>query len=259
LDIHIDERKEKILAMLTREGKVKVSELSRLFNISEVTVRMDLADLEQKGLLSRVHGGAVSSYRPYYNMSMSQRSSANEAEKKAIAAYIQGTVHDSDTIMMNAGSTTLFVLRMLAQHKDIKIVTNSIAIALEASNNRNFHVVLLGGSVNTKYQFTYGTDALRQLSTYHADKLIISVDGVDAEAGLSTYYQQEAEICRTMMQRADVRIVAADYTKMGRVAFAQIASVDAVDDIITNAKIDAEIENTLKKAQANLIFADDKR
>jgi len=242
--------------MLSREGKVKVSELSRLFNISEVTVRMDLADLEQKGLLSRVHGGAVSSYRPYYNMSMSQRSSANETEKKAIAAYIQGVVHDSDTIMMNAGSTTLFVLRMLAQHKDIKIVTNSIAIALEASNNRNFHVVLLGGSVNTKYQFTYGPDALRQLSTYHADKLIISVDGVDAQMGFSTYYQQEAEICRTMMQRADVRMVAADYTKMGRVAFAQIASVDSVDEIITNKKIDADTADTLQKAQAHLIYAD---
>ena len=256
MDIRIDERKEKILAMLSREGKVKVSELSRLFNISEVTVRMDLADLEQKGLLSRVHGGAVSSYRPYYNMSMSQRSSANETEKKAIAAYIQGVVHDSDTIMMNAGSTTLFVLRMLAQHKDIKIVTNSIAIALEASNNRNFHVVLLGGSVNTKYQFTYGPDALRQLSTYHADKLIISVDGVDAQMGFSTYYQQEAEICRTMMQRADVRMVAADYTKMGRVAFAQIASVDSVDEIITNKKIDADTADTLQKAQAHLIYAD---
>jgi len=256
VDIRIDERKEKILAMLSREGKVKVSELSRLFNISEVTVRMDLADLEQKGLLSRVHGGAVSSYRPYYNMSMSQRSSANETEKKAIAAYIQGVVHDSDTIMMNAGSTTLFVLRMLAQHKDIKIVTNSIAIALEASNNRNFHVVLLGGSVNTKYQFTYGPDALRQLSTYHADKLIISVDGVDAQMGFSTYYQQEAEICRTMMQRADVRMVAADYTKMGRVAFAQIASVDSVDEIITNKKIDADTADTLQKAQAHLIYAD---
>jgi len=94
VEIHIDERKQKILELLTREGRVKVSELSRLFNISEVTVRMDLADLEKKGLLSRVHGGAVSSYRPYYNMSMSQRSSANEAEKKAIAAYSQGTVHD---------------------------------------------------------------------------------------------------------------------------------------------------------------------
>ncbi|MBR6729205.1 MAG: DeoR/GlpR transcriptional regulator [Clostridia bacterium] len=256
MEIHIDERKEKILALLNREGKVKVSELSRLFNISEVTIRMDLADLEQKGLLSRVHGGAVSSYRPYYNMSWSQRSSANEAEKKAIAAYIQGMVRDSDTIMMNAGTTTLFVLRMLSQYKDIKIVTNSIAIALEASNNSNFHVVLLGGSVNTKYQFTYGTDALRQLSAYHADKLILSVDGLDAEAGLTTYYHQEAEICRTMLQRADVRVVAADYTKMGRVAFAGIASLDAVDDIITNNKIDAETMSTFKKVKANLIFAE---
>jgi DeoR/GlpR family transcriptional regulator of sugar metabolism len=256
MEVHIDKRKEKILEMLGRDGKVRVSELSRLFRISEVTIRMDLADLEKKGLLSRIHGGAVSSYKPYYNMSLTQRASANEAEKKSIASYIQTMISDSDTIMMNAGSTTLLVLRELFGFKDIRIVTNSISIALEAAGNPNFHVVLLGGSVNTEYQFTYGDDALRQLSDYHADKLILSVDGIDADNGLSTYYHQEAEICRMMLQRSGVQIVAADYTKVDRVAFTHIAPVSAVDDIVTNSKISKEAGTKLQKAKANLILAD---
>ena len=254
MDIH--ERKQKILELITNEGKVRVNELSELFGISDVTIRMDLADLEQKGMLSRIHGGAVSSYKPYYNMSLAQRASANEAEKKAIAAYVRTMIHDSDTIMMNAGSTTLFVLRELAGLKDIKIVTNSVSIALEAGGNPNFHVVLLGGSVNTEYQFTYGDDALRQLSGYYADKLILSVDGVDAVRGLSTYYHQEAEICRGMLSRSGIQIVAADYTKLDRVAFAQIAPISAVDDIVTNAKADRETVTKFKKAKANLTLID---
>ena len=84
----IFERKQKILEILNRDGKVRVNELSALFDISDVTIRMDLADLEAKGLLSRVHGGAVSSYKTYYNMDMQQRLTANQTHKQAIATKI---------------------------------------------------------------------------------------------------------------------------------------------------------------------------
>ena len=83
------ERKQKILELLNKNGRVKVNDLSSLFEISDVTIRMDLADLEAKGLLSRVHGGAVSSYKSYYNMNMQQRLSANQDQKQAIAAISQ--------------------------------------------------------------------------------------------------------------------------------------------------------------------------
>jgi len=254
MDINVDERKEKILEMLHNEGKVKVNELSQLFNVSEVTIRIDLSDLEEKGLLSRVHGGAVSSYRTYYNMNLNQRSSTNEAEKKAIVEYIASMVSDNETIMMNSGTTTLFALRALMMRKNLNIVTNSIAIALEAAGCSNFNVILLGGAVNTKYQFTFGDDALSQLSTYHADKLILSVDGVSCEDGFTTYYQQEAEICRQMLKLANTSIVAADFTKIGRTTFTKIASVSSVDHIITNDKAPkSEIEN-LKSEDINIIL-----
>ena len=84
----IFERKQKILEILNRDGKVRVNELSALFDISDVTIRMDLADLEAKGLLSWVHGGAVSSYKTYYNMNMQQRLTANQDQKQAIAKHI---------------------------------------------------------------------------------------------------------------------------------------------------------------------------
>ena len=123
----IFERKQKILEILQRDGKVRVNELSALFDISDVTIRMDLADLEAKGLLSRVHGGAVSSYKTYYNMNMQQRMTANQEQKQAIAKHIVSMIEENDTIMLNAGTTTLTVFRMIPTTMNLSIVTNSIA------------------------------------------------------------------------------------------------------------------------------------
>ncbi len=236
MEYNAEQRRQQILELLSEKGKVRVTELAHLFRISEVTIRIDLADLESRGLLSRVHGGAVSSYKNYYSMNFNQRSGTNEAEKRAIAEYVASTIKDNDTIMMNAGTTTLFVLRALNARQNIHIVTNSVAIALEASDNPNFNVMLLGGLVNTKYQFTYGDDALRQLGTYHADKLILSVDGIHGQDGLTTYYNQEAEICRLMIRQASSVLVTADYTKIGRTALSSIAPIAVADCLITNNK-----------------------
>lgn len=230
----IFERKQKILEILHRNGKVRVNELSSLFDISDVTIRMDLADLEAKGMLSRVHGGAVTSYKSYFNMDMQQRLSANQEQKQAIAQYIVGLIEENDTIMLNAGTTTLTVFRAIPTNMNLSIVTNSIAIALEAGAVPNFNVVLLGGSINSKHQFIYGDEAIAHLKKYHADKLILSVDGISLDNGLSTFYNREVELDKVMLTHSATRIIAADSTKLGRTAFAKIADITEADYIITN-------------------------
>lgn len=236
------ERKQKILEILQRDGRVRVAELSKFFNISDVTIRMDLADLEANGRLSRVYGGAVSSYKSYCNMDMQQRLTTNQAQKEAIARHIVTMIEDNDTIMLNAGTTTLTVFRQLPSKLNLSIVTNSVAIALEAGSNPNFNVVLLGGSVNSKHQFTYGDDAIAQLSRYHADKLILSVDGISTSHGLTTFLNAEADLDRTFLSHAATRIIAADSTKLERTAFAKIADLTEADYIVTNHCSSAEDE-----------------
>ena len=232
MDLH--ERKQQILEILAKEGRVKVNELSALFDISEVTIRMDLADLEAKGMLSRVHGGVVSSYKTYYNMSLQQRLAANMEQKQKIAERAVEMIEENDTIMLNSGTTTLTFFRMIPPKMNLSIVTNSVAIAMEAGSNPNFNVVLLGGSINPKYQFIYGDDANAQLERYHADKLILSVDGITRESGFTTYYNLEAELARLMLRRSATKIIAADSTKIGRTAFTKIADLECADYIITN-------------------------
>lgn len=248
------ERKQEILKLLHRDGRVYVSELSKTFGISDVTIRMDLADLESKGLLSRVHGGAVSCYKTYYNMSMQERLSVNQEQKKRISEAIAGMIKENDVIMLNAGTTTLTTFRMIPSNMNVSIVTNSIAIALEAGANPNFTVVLLGGQVDFKYQFTYGDDAIAQLQKYHADKLILSVDGISADAGMTTYYNREVEIDRIMLTHAQTKIIAADSTKLGHTAFAKISESRQIDYVVTNEDPEqAEEIAELKLAVPNVI------
>ncbi|MBQ4631024.1 MAG: DeoR/GlpR transcriptional regulator [Clostridia bacterium] len=254
----VDDRRKKILELINKTGSVKVTELSKLFDTSEVTIRTDLADMENKGLVTRVHGGAVSSYKPYYNMNYTQRMSTNQTQKELIAKKIADMIEDNDTIMLNSGTTTLLVFRAIPQNLNLSIVTNSIAIALEATSNPNLNIILLGGLINSKYQFTFGDDAIKQLKSYHADKLILSVDGIDAEHGFSTYYDKEAEIDRIMLEQSGVNIVAADHSKFGRCAFTKIADLSVADYIVTDSNITENLKSKHPKLYKKLNKKDSK-
>ena len=147
-NLSIDERRNDIVELLNKEGKVRVNELADRYKISEVTIRNDLDELEKQGLLERVHGGAVSTYRTYYNMTFYERAKTNEAEKKRIAQEAAKLICSGDTIMINSGTTSLYVLSFIRELKNVIIVTNSIAIAQEADRYKNLDIILLGGNIN---------------------------------------------------------------------------------------------------------------
>ena len=232
-ELNIEDRRGKILEMLTQEGKVKVSELSRLFSISEVTIRNDLSELEAAGLLERTHGGAITTYKAYYSMSLNERARTNEEEKRKIASAAASMISDGDTIMINSGTTTLFVVQELKNVKNLTIVTNSLPISQEIGHHKNIHVILLGGNFNPQYQFTYGDDTIIQLKRYKADKLILAADGISSEDGITTCHHFEAEVNRQMIARVNKTIVVADYTKIGRASFAYIDPLQNIDCLVT--------------------------
>ncbi len=247
-------RKQRISELLKADGTVKVTELSRLFGVSEVTVRAYLEDMEKKGLLTRIHGGAVSTYKPYYSMNLSQRLETNQKEKVEIAEKIAALIEPGDTVMLNAGTTTLLAFRKFPTEYNLNIVTNSISIALEASGNPNYNVILAGGSVNTKYQFTYGADAAEQIRKYHADKLILSVDGIDPARGFTTYYDKECSVDTAMIEQSDLCVVAADRSKFGHSAFAKISDVSVADYIVTNGSLNGSLAEELAALGVKIIY-----
>ena len=247
-------RRKDILDMISAEGMVKVTNLSTMFNTSVVTIRNDLAELEKNGLLERIRGGAVGTYKSYLALSFSDRLNVNLSEKEKIAAKFSELVMPGDTMIFNTGSTSLVCGRKCFAKPGISIVTNSIIIAGEARMNKVERVVLLGGMLDGDYQFTYGDDTINHINKYMANKLIMSVDGISA-GGVTTHHHSEVETTKAMMARASYVIVVADGTKVGRTGFASICPVSEIDLLITDYKASVEHVNDLKKAGLEVVRA----
>ena len=250
-----EQRRDEIVAILHTKGKIKVSEIAEKYGISEVSVRKDLEYLEMQGHLSRVHGGAVALNKLYVNMDLSERFKTNSVAKKRLARLAASLIEDNDTIMMNAGTTLAYVLHAIQGKKNITIVTNSMQNAMEAALYSSFNVILLGGEFDSKYQFTYGEDALSQLENYHATKCILSVDGISLGAGLSLYYSNEASLARKMIECSDQLIVTADGTKLGRYAFAKITDLKCGDVLVTNFAENREEVEKITQAGVTVLEA----
>ena len=233
MNISTEERREEIIGIIQEKGKVKVSELSERYGISEVSIRKDLEILEAEGHLSRVHGGAVGLNKLYVNMDLNERYKTNAIAKKKLGELATRFIEDNDTIMMNAGTTLTYVLRAIRNKKNITIVTNSVQNATEAALYSDFTVILLGGELDSKYQFTYGEDAITQLENYHANKCILSVDGISAQAGLTLYYSNEASLVKKMIESSGSVIITADSSKVGKNVFARITDASKTDILIT--------------------------
>ncbi len=243
--LKIDVRRRKIQDILAREGKVHVTQLSRELGASAVTIRNDLQKLEKDGYLERVTGGAVLTIKNYANMDFGQRKQERAREKQNIAAAAASLVQNGDTLFINSGTTAYFAAIELKRHKNLNIVTNSVYVAMELGGMPTFRVILLGGEINTQYYFTFGIDAIRQLSKYKADKTILSVDGVNITSGITTYHPDETELNRMMVEQSSRAIVVADYTKIGHVSFSHIEDISKVNVCVTNRNADGEVLATL--------------
>lgn len=232
--MRIDNRRDDILEKVNRDGKVRVVKLAEMFNISEVTIRSDLAELEQEGLLRRVRGGAVSTKKSYYDMSLNDRMEEHKDEKIRIAKMVTNMIADGDILMIDSGTTTCYIARELADRNNLTIVTNAMQIAREFVYNNTINVILLGGDLDLQYQFTYGNDTVAQLQNYRADKMIIATDGVSAKYGLTTFHNREAEVSRSMIDRSNKVIAVADYSKIGKEGFSYISTLEKIDVLVTN-------------------------
>ena len=235
MDYTTELRRDQIISKLHQNGRVRVAELALEHGISEVTIRKDLEALEAEGHLKRVHGGAIGLNKLYVNMDLSERYKTNSSAKRELAELAADFIDDNDTVFMNAGTTLTYVLRAISGKQNINIVTNSIQNATEAALYSSFNVILLGGELDSKYQFTHGTDAENQLQNYRADKCVLSVDGISATAGLTLYNSNDAPLVRKMIEGSYSTIVVADSSKVGKGVFAKIAGAEKTNVLITNS------------------------
>jgi DeoR/GlpR family transcriptional regulator of sugar metabolism len=246
--LKIDQRRKRILDILSRDGQVWVSELSAALETTPVTIRNDLAALGEEGHLERINGGALKRTRNILNREGLSRMSGNREAKMRIAAAACELIRDGETLFINSGTTAYYTALELKRRKSLNVVTNSIPIALELGDVPSFRLILLGGDINAQYSFTYGNNVVEQLRQFRANKTILSMDGVRPDVGLTTYHAEEAVVNRVMMERSEETIIVADQSKLGYESFSFVSDLSSVSCLVTDVK---EGENPLMEELKN--------
>ncbi len=247
------ERKEVIINLLTKQGKVFVNDLSGLLDVSTITIRRDLAQLELEGFVSRFHGGAASKKSKSGFPVKNQRFLA---QKKAIGEKATEYVVDGDQIFMDCGSTVLQMTKFLRQKEEVRVITNSLPVLLELEQFSNMEINLVGGEYDKHRRAIHGTVAVRHLSNYHVDKAFIGVDGISLVDGLSSHSEVEMTNSQAMASNAKQTIVLCDSSKLEKNARVKTLAWNQVDLIITDSKISPALQTKYRDHGIELVVAD---
>jgi DeoR family transcriptional regulator, fructose operon transcriptional repressor len=230
-----EQRRSQIIQQLEQHGSVLVDDLSPQFAVSQVTIRKDLSELEQRGLLHRTHGGATYAHKSLFNPSFGEKINFQQPEKQAIAKAALEYIEEGDSIILGAGSTILTLARLMKkQFKSLYIITNSIPIAIELAET-NWNILLTGGQIRQHSMALIGTAATRTLELYHADKVFFGATGVTLKHGYTTPNPDMSHIIKTMIESADSAYALVDSSKLGKTTLVQFATLQDADLLITDS------------------------
>jgi DeoR/GlpR family transcriptional regulator of sugar metabolism len=254
------DRRRMIVELVQESGSKTVAELCDLFDVSEMTIRRDLRDLDREGVLRRVHGGAVSSLGRSYEPPYAMRSTRNSEIKRAIGRSAVELIVDGDSIALDVGTTTLEIAQALQGKHNLTIITASLPIANQILSNLSLtsevRLILTGGIVRSGELSMIGSIAAQTYADYHVDKAFIGVGGMSEETGLTEYNLEDAMVKKQMIRNAHQCIVVADSTKIGQTTFVSIAPLSTVDTLITDSQIPAAAQRRFESLGIEVIVAE---
>jgi DeoR/GlpR family transcriptional regulator of sugar metabolism len=254
-------RRAELAAYVAQSQQVTVAQLAERFDVSPDTVRRDLQELHQDGLVVRTHGGAVSVRASANERRLDDRLRLHTEAKDRIGALAATLVADSSVIMLNAGTTTLAVVRHLRDHRNLTVATNNLRIPTEISPDilRDFYI--FGGAVRLRGQATVGAVRFQSQSgrdlQLQCDLAIVSVGAVSGDVGYSTSNVSEAVMMGEMMDRATRVAVLADSSKFGEPLFAQVAELGRATYLVTEKQPPTDLADALRAAGVQILVADE--
>jgi len=246
----VDERRHLIAESVIARGAATVAELSARFGVSQVTIRSDLEALERAGTVTRNRGGAVANRVSRFTPAFQQRSSVNHDAKRAIAERAEATILDGDRIVLDAGSTTLYLADLLC-HRRLTVAVNSVYTMNKLADAPNLDLVLVGGTLYKPALSFGGTLGEEFLDRLHFDKAILGVNGI-SDRGISVNNPQEAGVKRKMAGQAERVIILADSSKVGIDSLVRIETLDQVDTLITEKPVPPKLEKVWRKTHPEL-------
>ena len=249
------QRRQAILAEVGERSAVAAEDLAREFGVSVETIRRDLRDLQRRGLLDRVYGGATRPAGRSSEGSFAARSTRNIAAKRAIAALAASLVEPGETIVIDVGTTALEVARALPASFRGRVLTNSVPAALELAAREEIEILLCGGQLRHGDAACSGAHAEAFFAEFYADRAFLGSGGVHPEAGLTDYYPAEVVVRRTIVAHTAASYVLADSSKLGSIAVHRVCPLDRIEAVLTDDAGPAGAYQAVSSAGVTLLQA----
>jgi DeoR/GlpR family transcriptional regulator of sugar metabolism len=255
LQLTAPERRLSIIDAVERRGRVLVSELSARFAVSEMTIRRDLEALEHAGAVSRVRGGAVPAQSQAYEPPFALRASRNLERKQRIGRAAADLVHDGETVILDAGTTTLEVARALRGRRNLRVLALSLRIAGVLVDEPGVTLMISGGTARAGEHSLTGSLAEGAFADLSFDTLVLTTGGIDLDGGVTEYNLDDAAVKRAAFASARRRIAVADASKLNKTAFARICTIDELDVLVTDTEAPGTVLDDIRAAGVAVVVA----
>jgi len=254
-----EERLLRISERLVREGRVLCNELANEFCLTPASIRLDLRELERRGLATRVYGGAVlaTASQNLQEQRIAERVDLQRAAKEAIGKAAAALVADNETIMIDGGTTTLQVCRHLADKRNLTVISCALhSLWQDLVSKPGLQIFITGGYLRPESLSLVGEAAETMLGSFRANKAILGIDGISLESGLTTFNFLEAGVKKRMIENSRELVIVADHTKFGRVCPLPVAPVERASVIVTDAGVPQDWVKALEQRGVTIVVAE---
>ncbi|XVH31381.1 HTH-type transcriptional regulator GlpR [Haloferacaceae archaeon DSL9] len=251
------ERKRRIVERVSETDGQSVGELATALGYSKATIRRDLRELAEKGLIERSHGGALPVATVGREQTYGQKEVQNLEAKRAIARRATGEVRDGDVVFFDAGTTTMQVAREVAADRSFLAVTNSPRLTIELGE-ADHDVMLTGGTLRQRTRALVGPTAEAFMERMHFDLLFLGTNGICADAELTTPNEDEARMKELMIERAARVVLVADHTKVDQRTFVTFATLSDIDCLVTDRGAPTALREACESADVRLEIGGDR-
>ena len=248
------QRRKDILNLIQEDGHAKVQKLAKIFNVSEVTIRQDLEALEEMGYVQREHGGAYLKDVGDFAKTGQLFNRSRIEEKQEIARKALSLIEEGDCIILDSGSTTTELAKLLAGFHNLTVTTNALNIALILGGNPGINLMVTGGEFKAPTLSLTGDMAATIFKNIHVQKLFLATAGISSDMMLTYPSFSDLVVKSAMIRAADKVYLLADSSKIGATSFVGLGRISLVDTLITDNKITAEQIGLLKQLNVEVIY-----
>ncbi|WP_342243955.1 DeoR/GlpR family DNA-binding transcription regulator [Pseudomonas sp. OTU5201] len=249
--MNLGPRQQDILDLTRERGYVSIDELAQAFAVTPQTIRRDINQLAEHGLLRRTHGGAASEASSTQNTAYTMRAGQNRDEKQRIADAVAEYIPDHASLFINIGTTTEAIARALMGHKGLKVITNNLHVAAQLADKPDFEVLVAGGTVRSDGGIV-GQAAVDFIQQFKVDYALVGISGIDEDGSLLDFDYQEVRVSQAIIENARHVFLAADSSKFGRNAVVRLGSITLVDRLFTDHQPSPALARLLAEHKVHL-------